>query len=89
MRTGAPCPGARGGLTPTVLDLSPAAHTAWVRLHDLVESGLGTGGDYQSVGDVLKPGYADFVLRPCAAETLIAAIEDASERESVPPPAGR
>lgn len=43
---------ARGGLTPTVLDLSPAAHTAWVRLHDLVERGLGTGGDYQAVRDV-------------------------------------
>ncbi|MFO1315396.1 MAG: DUF3987 domain-containing protein [Burkholderiales bacterium] len=43
---------ARGGLTPTVLDLSPAAHAAWVRLHDLVEHGLGTGGDYQSVRDV-------------------------------------
>lgn len=43
---------ARGGLTPTVLDLSPAAHAAWVHLHDLVESGLGTGGEYQSVRDV-------------------------------------
>jgi len=43
---------ARGGLTPTVLDLSPAAHAAWVRLHDLVERGLGTGGDYQTVRDV-------------------------------------
>ncbi|HOW49858.1 MAG TPA: hypothetical protein P5163_20440, partial [Rubrivivax sp.] len=30
---------ARGGLTPTVLGLSPAAHAAWVRLHDLVERG--------------------------------------------------
>lgn len=43
---------ARGGLTPTVLDLSPAAHAAWVRLHDFVERGLGTGGDYQTVRDV-------------------------------------
>jgi putative DNA primase/helicase len=43
---------ARGGLTPAVLDLSPAAHAAWVQLHDLVESGLGTGGEYQSVRDV-------------------------------------
>jgi putative DNA primase/helicase len=43
---------ARGGLTPTVLDLSPAAHAAWVRLHDLVERGLGTGCDYQAVRDV-------------------------------------
>lgn len=43
---------ARGGLTPTVLDLSPAAHAAWVRLHDFVERGLGTGGGYQTVRDV-------------------------------------
>lgn len=43
---------ARGGLTPTVLDLSPAAHAAWVRLHDLVERGLATGGEYQAVRDV-------------------------------------
>lgn len=43
---------ARGGLTPTVLDLSPAAHAAWVRLHDLVERELATGGEYQSVRDV-------------------------------------
>jgi len=42
----------RGGLTPTVLELSPAAHAAWVRLHDRVERGLGTGGDYQTVRDV-------------------------------------
>lgn len=42
----------RGGLAPAVLDLSPAAHAAWVRLHDIVERGLGTGGEYQSVRDV-------------------------------------
>lgn len=35
-----------------MLDLSPGAHAAWVRLHDLVERGLGTGGDYQTVRDV-------------------------------------
>ena len=35
-----------------MLDLSPAAHAAWVRLHDLVEGGLGTGGAYQTVRDV-------------------------------------
>ena len=35
-----------------MLDLSPAAHAAWVRLHDLVERGLASGGDYQSVRDV-------------------------------------
>jgi len=43
---------ARGGLTPIVLDLSPTAHAAWVRLHDRVERELGTGGDYQTVRDV-------------------------------------
>jgi len=43
---------ARGGLSPSVLDLAPAAHAAWVGLHDLVERGLGTGGDYPAVRDV-------------------------------------
>jgi DNA-binding NtrC family response regulator len=50
---------------------------------------LALGSELAHMGDVLKPGYADFLMRPCAAETLIAAIEDASERESVPPPAAR
>lgn len=35
-----------------MLDLAPAAHAAWVGLHDLVERGLGTDGDYQTVRDV-------------------------------------
>lgn len=35
---------------------------------------------------VLRPGMADFLLQPCPPEALIAAIETASERESVPPP---
>lgn len=42
----------QGGLMPTVLDLSPAAHAAWVRLHDRIESELGLGGTYQSVRDI-------------------------------------
>jgi putative DNA primase/helicase len=43
---------AQGGLMPTVLDLSPAARTAWVRLHDRIENELGAGGVYESVRDV-------------------------------------
>ncbi len=43
---------AQGGLTPIVLDLSPAGHAAWVRLHDRIEEGLGAGGAYQAVRDV-------------------------------------
>jgi hypothetical protein len=35
---------AQGGLTPIVLDLSPAGHAAWVRLHDRIEEGLGAEG---------------------------------------------
>ncbi len=42
----------QGGLTPIVLDLSPAGHAAWVRLHDRIEEGLGSGGAYQAVRDV-------------------------------------
>jgi hypothetical protein len=37
---------------PTVLDLSAAAHAAWVRLHDRIESELGVGGTYQAVRDI-------------------------------------
>jgi putative DNA primase/helicase len=44
--------GVQGGLTPIVLDLSPAGHAAWVRLHDRIEEGLGAGGAYQAVRDV-------------------------------------
>ena len=43
---------AQGGLTPIVLDLSPAGRAAWVRLHDRIEEGLGAGGAYQAVRDV-------------------------------------
>jgi putative DNA primase/helicase len=43
---------AAGGLNPVTLDLSPAARVAWIRAHDDIESGLGFGGDYQSVRDV-------------------------------------
>ena len=42
----------QGCLTPIVLDLSPAGHAAWVRLHDRIEEGLGAGGAYQAVRDV-------------------------------------
>ncbi|MCZ4315638.1 DUF3987 domain-containing protein [Comamonadaceae bacterium G21597-S1] len=43
---------AHGGLTPMVLDFSPAAHAAWVRLHDRIEKELGVGGVYCAVRDV-------------------------------------
>ena len=43
---------AQGGLMPTVLDMSPAAHAAWVRLHDRIEAELGAGGAYREVRDV-------------------------------------
>lgn len=46
---------------------------------------LALGSDLCHVGEVLRPGVADFLLRPCPTETLIAAIRDASERESCPP----
>lgn len=45
---------------------------------------LALGSELARMADVLKPGRADFLLRPCQAETLIAAIQDASERESAP-----
>jgi two-component system C4-dicarboxylate transport response regulator DctD len=46
---------------------------------------LALGSDLARMGEVLKPGLADFLLRPFPAEALVAAIRDASERESCPP----
>ena len=43
---------AQGGLAPTMLDLSPAAHAAWVQAHDHVERQLGGAGHYASIRDV-------------------------------------
>lgn len=43
------------------------------------------GADLPGVVQILRPGVADFLLQPCPTEALIAAIETASERESVPP----
>ena len=43
---------AQGGLAPTMLDLSPAAHAAWVQAHDHIERQLGGAGHYASIRDV-------------------------------------
>lgn len=43
---------AQGGLAPVVLDFSPAAHAAWVQIHDRIEAELGPGGSYHDVRDV-------------------------------------
>jgi putative DNA primase/helicase len=43
---------AQGGLAPTMLDLSPAAHAAWVQAYDHIERQLGGAGHYASIRDV-------------------------------------
>lgn len=43
---------AQGGLAPTMLDLSPAAHAAWVHAYDHIERQLGGAGHYASIRDV-------------------------------------
>ena len=43
---------ASGDLVPTVLDLSPSAHAAWVQAHDTIERELGGDGSYAPVRDV-------------------------------------
>lgn len=43
---------AQGGLAPTMLDLSAAAHAAWVQAHDHIERQLGGAGHYASIRDV-------------------------------------
>jgi putative DNA primase/helicase len=37
---------AQGGLVPTVLDMSPSAHAAWVQAYDAIERELASGGSY-------------------------------------------
>jgi len=41
-----------GSLTPVVLDLSPQAHSEWIRFHDEVERELGARGAFRGVRDV-------------------------------------
>ncbi len=41
-----------GGLQPVALELSPAAHAAWVQAHDRIEQALGPGGEWAPVRDV-------------------------------------
>jgi len=41
-----------GCLTPTVLELSPAARSEWINLHDCVEDELGTRGEFRDIRDV-------------------------------------
>lgn len=41
-----------GGLQLTALELTPAAHAAWVRAHDRIEQALGPGGEWAQVRDV-------------------------------------
>jgi len=43
---------ALGGLVPTVLDLSPPAHAAWVQAYDAIERELANGGNYAPIRDV-------------------------------------
>ncbi len=40
------------GLVPTVLDLSPPAHAAWVQVYDAIERELASGGSYAPIRDV-------------------------------------
>lgn len=42
----------QGGLVPTVLDMSPSAHAAWVQAYDAIERELASGGGYASIRDV-------------------------------------
>lgn len=43
---------ALGGLAPTVLDLSPLAHAAWVQAYNAIERELASGGSYAPIRDV-------------------------------------
>lgn len=43
---------AQGGLAPTMLHFSHAAHAAWVEAHDRIERELARGGQYAAIRDV-------------------------------------
>jgi putative DNA primase/helicase len=43
---------AHGGLSPTLIKLSPEAKVAWIAFHDAIESELVVGGELQDVKDV-------------------------------------
>jgi DNA-binding NtrC family response regulator len=39
--------------------------------------------DLERITTALKGGAADFLVKPCAVETLVSAIEDAAERKAI------
>ena len=44
---------------------------------------LSGNADLERVSAALKSGANDFLLKPCAVETLVSAIEDAAERKVI------
>jgi hypothetical protein len=54
-----------GSLTPAMLELSPAAKTAWVAFHDAIEAGLASGGELYDVRDAAAKS-ADNAVRLAA-----------------------
>ena len=46
---------ANGGLVPTVLDLSPSAHAAWVQAHDTIERELGRRWQLRTRSGMWRP----------------------------------
>jgi DNA-binding NtrC family response regulator len=55
-----------------------------IRSHDTLTPVLLLSGhaDLEQATQALRAGAADFLLKPCSVETLVAAIEDASERKA-------
>ena len=50
-----------GGLTPVVLDLSPAARQAWIQIFNTIERQLGRDGDLHAVRDVAAKASENMV----------------------------
>ena len=44
---------------------------------------LSGSADIKLVTEALKGGAADYLLKPCSVETLVAALENASERKAI------
>lgn len=54
-----------GGLTPSMLTLSPEAKAIWIAFHDRIEEQMGISGDYATIKDVASKS-ADNVARLAA-----------------------
>ena len=74
---------AQGGLAPTMLDLSPAAHAAWVQAYDHIERQLGGAGHYASIRDVAAKAAENIARLAALLHVLGHGLEGEIDESSV------